>query len=203
MCCCPLQVLHLTADKQRLSKQLAGLQADNHELSSLVLDLSDTLQQQQQQARMLLQLQRASLLHVSAGRLQLSPTKNPLQHTKLQAAAASVETFSQIMQNHQQELQQQHEQQQMQGDRVCDQEDEAVAEVSITLPRIADSPEPSEEAQQQQQQQGGSTLHADPVNEWLEHQGWLEWQEKLPLEPMSSSSSSSLILALEDSLMFP
>ena len=44
--------MHLTADKQRLSKQLAGLQAENRDLASLVLDLSDTLQQQQQQARM-------------------------------------------------------------------------------------------------------------------------------------------------------
>jgi hypothetical protein len=91
---------------------------------------------------------------------------------------------------------QQHGQQQQQG-QVRD-DDEVCTEASATLPFL----DLQQQARQQQDMRSNSQhVQQQRVAEWLQERGWQEWQGRLPLEPMSSSSSSSLMMALEESML--
>lgn len=178
-----MQLLASTTDRQRLADQVSSLQKENQQLACLVMELTDTLKQQQQQTKLLLQLQRQQVLQGRVSRqcpsfpqatLAQQQAQHPLQavpqHSTMPAAGVPMPAE-------------------------CLEAEEAEI-VSATLP----SPEVLQAAQQQRSQHKQQQTR---VAEWLEHRGWQEWQERLPLEPVSSSSSSSLILALEESMLRP
>jgi hypothetical protein len=197
-------VTSLSIEKERLSEQtaclqehsaglqlqVAALQQEKQQLSSLVLELADTLQQQQHQARLLLYLQRQRLIKAAAGSSRMAPALGPAPMAYITSA-------------------QQQDQQQDGGDD----NDDDLTEISAALPFVG-LQQQQDQAHAQEQQQHPHDHHAHHhqqladsvrssqhrVAEWLEERGWQEWQEKLPLEPMSSASSSSLMVALEDSM---
>jgi len=183
-----MQLLASTTDRKRLADQVSGLQKENQQLACLVMELSDTLKQQQHQTKLLLQLQRQQVLQGRVSRQGPSFPQATLEQQQAQhpqQAAPQHSTMPTAV-----------------GPMVSpmpaeysEAEDPEMI-VSATLP----SPEVFQAAQQQRSQHKQQQAR---VAEWLEHRGWQEWQERLPLEPVSSSSSSSLILALEESMLRP
>jgi hypothetical protein len=231
--CCsgPLQVTSLSYEKQCLSEhnlglqqqnaalqqEVVGLQRQNQQLNSLVTDLSDTLQQQQHQARLLLHLQRQRMIKAS-GRVApppqapLTPAPQQLKQAAILAqqqqlaqqmvqcglaldSAAFADAGPRMASSLKRDQQRGKQQQQQQG-QVHD-DDEVRTEVSATLTFL----DLQQQAQQQHDTRSSSQrVQQERVAEWLQERGWQEWQGRLPLEPMSSSSSSSLMMALEESM---
>lgn len=178
-------MLSLTTDKHCLAEQCSDLQQENQQLKTLVMDLADTLQQQQQQARVLLEVQRLQLLKSRAtGGHQQEDTINGYQHDDMVAAGPVVVVGPAAPEAAEAAAV---------GDPDCEEE------VTAKLPL----PEALQQRRQQQQQRTQRKEQQQRVAEWLQERGWQEWQGRLPLEPVSSSSSSSLILALEECMLNP
>jgi hypothetical protein len=198
--------MSLTAEKDRLSEQNAALAIENNQLSSLVTDMSDTLQQQQAQMRSLLALQRQRLIKaahrtpplVEQMQVQIPPHRLFQQHSQQPMHAAAVRrphgapSVAAAMPPWAAAAA---------AAAAAEEEEECedLTEISASLPFLPQESCPQPLQQQQQVQHSQRRQQQERVAEWLQERGWQEFQEKL--EPVSSSSSSSLILAIEETLM--
>jgi hypothetical protein len=177
-------VNRLSAEKDALAAHCTGLKSENQQLSGLVTALSDTLRQQQAHSKILLRLACSNAGSTKACSSSDGGSGSSLPKPPVTSTA---------------------------------QDDEPIISCSLPILTLGGG-----DAVHQQQGVGeqvlpGAGVAAERVQlrsrhqrvaEWLRHERhsapgseeWTAWQQCLPLEPMSSSSSSSLQLALEDAM---